>query len=68
MTDGDTMLPMGRFNVAPFGPTGIMNNNDLTTVGQGLKKMFNPQTEMPRKFEVKEMPMANKRGANSGKI
>jgi len=62
----DTPLPMGRFNVAPFGETGIINNNNLTTVGQGLKKIFNPQIDIPRQFEPNIPMMANKRGANSG--
>jgi hypothetical protein len=66
--ENDTPLPMGRFNVAPFGPSGVINNNDLSTVGQGLKKMFKPQTEMPRKFHSNEKFVANKRGANSGII
>jgi hypothetical protein len=68
MEEGDTSLPMGRFNVAPFGEIGVINNNDFSAVGQGLKKMFKPQTEMPRQFKANEIFMVNKRGANSGVI
>jgi hypothetical protein len=68
MEDGDIALPMGRFNVAPFRETGVINNNDFSAVGQGLKKMFKPQTEMPRQFRANEMFMSNKRSSNSGVI
>jgi hypothetical protein len=49
----DTILPAGRFNVAPFGPTGVINNNSLDTVGQGLKKVFAQPFETPRQFTTK---------------
>jgi hypothetical protein len=68
MMEKEPLLPMGKFNVAPFGPTGIMNNNNLSSIGQGLKKMFNPQMEVPRHFHGREVSVANKRGQNSGRI
>ena len=50
--DNDTILPAGRFNVAPFGPTGVINNNSLDTVGQGLKKVFAQPVDAPRQFNA----------------
>jgi hypothetical protein len=50
MENKDTILPAGRFNIAPFGPTGVINNNSLDTIGQGLKKVFAQPFETPRQF------------------
>lgn len=44
-------LPIGRLEIAPFGPTGIINNNSFDAVGQGLKKIFSSPVEMPRHFK-----------------
>jgi hypothetical protein len=50
MENKDTILPAGRFNIAPFGPTGVINNNSLDTIGQGLKKAFSQPIDTPRQF------------------
>jgi hypothetical protein len=60
-------LPMGKINIVPFGPNGVINSNNTTAIGQGLKKMFNPQIEIPRTFRSQNIPMAGENqssGAN----
>lgn len=53
--------------IQPFGPTGIVNGNNLSAVGQGLKKLFKPQMEYSRTFSDEDAPsLSQKRGGNSG--
>lgn len=56
-------------NLQPFGPTGIVNGNQLSSVGQGLKKLFKPQPEYPRIFTLGDDGAGTgrqKRGGNTG--
>lgn len=56
-------------NLQPFGPTGVVNGNQLSSVGQGLKKLFKPQPEYPRIFTLGDEGVGTgkqKRGSNSG--
>jgi hypothetical protein len=59
---------MQMLGVKPFGPTGVVNNNNLSSVGQGLKKIFKPQPEYPRMFSSDDGGDSpkQKRGSNSG--
>jgi hypothetical protein len=63
-----TMMKM--MGVPSFGPTGNINSNNITSVGQGLKKIFRPQPEYPRIFRSDEGGDfgRQKRGGNSGII
>jgi len=56
-------------NLQPFGPTGVVNGNQLSSVGQGLKKLFKPQPEYPRIFTLGDDGAGTgrqKRGSNTG--
>lgn len=54
--------------VGQFGPNGVVNGNSLSSIGQGLKKIFKPQPEYPRIFRSDEEGDLGKqkRGSNSG--
>jgi hypothetical protein len=61
-------IMMKMLNIPAFGPTGNINSNNISSIGQGLKKIFNPQPEYPRIFRSDEdMDLGKqKRGSNSG--
>jgi len=59
---------MKMMGVDSFATTGVVNNNSLSTVGQGLKKIFNPQVQVPRLFDSEASLPRQKRNTSSGTL